>query len=239
MKSLALVIPVTGILMVSLVFILGNFLPWGLGSLTFKPSQTVTVIGTSREQQENDEASFSVGVNEYNQSREEAVNLVNSAIDNITAQLREFGIPQEDIKTESLSMNRLDDPYRPEISGQWSASNTITVTVRDTSRVNELSALLASSGATNVYGPNFRVADETQSEEQLLESALEDAQEKARAIAKKSGGQLGKVLTVDESLSGGNPVYPLMQRASGMGGGGIEAGTTTVSKSVQVTFELK
>lgn len=239
MRQLAFIIPLTGILVVALVFAVGTFSPWGWGSITFRPAQTVTVVGTSTEQQQNNEASFSVSVNEYNQDREAAVTLVNETIDTIIEDVVAFGISREDIKTESVSISRLDDPYRPEVSGQWSAGNTLTITLRDAARVNELSDLLTSSGATNVYGPNFRIAEQSNSEDELLQSAIENAREKAESIAVSSGVELGKVLTVDETMSGGGPIYPMMDRAMGGGGSGLELGTTTISKSVQVTFELK
>lgn len=239
MKQVALAIPLTALLVVALIFAVGNFTTYSFGSLTFRPAQTVTVTGTSREQQQNNEASFSVGVNEYDADRDAAVALVNETINTIIADLKEFGIPEGDIKTESVSFSRLDDPYRPDVNGQWSANSSITVTLRDAERVNELSTLLSASGATNVYGPNFRVAEGTQSEEQLLQSALENAREKAGAIAEKSGVELGKVLSVDETMTGGGVIYPMMDRGGGGMGSAIEPGTTTVSKSVQVTFELK
>jgi uncharacterized protein YggE len=240
MKQVALAIPLTALLVVAILFAVGNYTTYSLGSMTFRPAQTVTVTGTSREQQANNEASFSVGVNEYDSDRDAAVALVNETINGIIADLKEFGIPEGDIKTESVSFSRLDDPYRPDVNGQWSANSNITVILRDASRVNELSTLLSASGATNVYGPNFRVAEGSQSEEQLLQSAIENAREKAEAIASGSQVQLGKVISVDETMSGGGFVPMFDSRGYGGGGGpAIEAGTTTVSKSVQVTFELK
>lgn len=239
MKQVAIAIPLTALLVVAILFAVGNFTTYSFGSLTFRPAQTVTVTGTSREQQANNEASFSVGVNEYDSDRDAAVALVNETINGIIADLKEFGIADGDIKTESVAFSRLDDPYRPDVNGQWSASSNITVTLRDASKVNELSNLLSSSGATNVYGPNFRVAEGSQSEEQLLQSAMDNAREKAAAIASGSQAELGKVISVDESMSGGG-VIPMFDSMSARGGGAaIEPGTTTVSKSVQVTFELK
>ncbi len=68
---------------------------------------------------------------------------------------------------------------------------------------------------------------------------MTDAKEKAEIIAKASGRKLGKVLTVTEGSAGSN-LLPMYAAKEGMGGGAsVEPGTSTVSKSMTVTFELK
>jgi len=59
-------------------------------------------------------------------------------------------------------------------------------------------------------------------------------------MAEGMGGKVGKVLKIEENIDSGSPVYTLDKYYDvGVGGTPIEPGSTTVSKSVIVTFELK
>jgi len=73
----------------------------------------------------------------------------------------------------------------------------------------------------------------------LFDEAMKNAKEKAEAVAKSSGRKLGKVLSVTEG--GTSNAYPVMYAAKDSMGGGasVEPGSSTVSKSVTVVFELK
>jgi uncharacterized protein YggE len=107
------------------------------------------------------------------------------------------------------------------------------------SKTQELVDLLNKSGANNVYGPNFRIEETNEAEKGLVDSAMTDAKEKAEIIAKSAGRKLGKVMNVSEGSGGVS--YPMYSaKADGLGGGAAaEPGTSTISKILTVTFELK
>jgi len=75
-------------------------------------------------------------------------------------------------------------------------------------------------------------------EKTLYESAMTDARERAELIASSSGRKLGKVINVVEGGSNNySPVYKAL--SSGMGGAELSPGTSTISKTLTVTFEFK
>lgn len=242
-KWFTLVVPLTAVLAIAVFFAVVTVVPIEWGSFSVKPARTITVYGTSQQQQANEIASFSVGVNEVDADKQIAVDKVNQSVDTIITDLKNFGIPDEDIKTQNLSINRIDDAYNldnPSNEVRWAANNSVEVTLREVSRASELADLLAKSGATNVYGPNFRVDDANHSEDELLQSALDNAREKATRLAESTHSQVGKILTIDESLSQNSPITPMFDRAMGGGGGTpVEVGTSTVSKTILVIFELR
>ncbi|OGD70795.1 hypothetical protein A3D09_00615 [Candidatus Collierbacteria bacterium RIFCSPHIGHO2_02_FULL_49_10] len=234
---------------VVLVIFLGIFLfPWKIvnwGTLKFEIDRTITVIGSAETKTKNQIASFTAGVSATKDKKEEAVSEVNSKMDEIVKALKGFGIKTEDIKTQNNSIYQIQESYydngvqkyRP---GQWSVNNSVEIILREVDRASALADLLAKSGANNVYGPNFMMDQTTSFEAALATEAIADARKKAEAMANSAGAKLGEVVTVVE---GGNasPIYPMMREMGGGGGGPsavVEPGSSTVSKTVTVTFRL-
>lgn len=229
------------ILVLSYFPILKN-LNWG--KIEYLPAQVVTVTGEAKTQQKNQVASFTAGVSTTNDNKDTAVSEVNKKVQELIDSIKTFGISQDNIKTQNLSIYQNEEYYydngtqksRP---GQWRVSNSIDIKLKNTERASEFSDLLSRSGANQVYGPNFTLDDTGDAEKGLLEEAIKDAQEKAQIIALASGKTLGEVVSVSEGSS--QPVYPLFSTRE-MGGGGappVEPGTGTVYKSVTVIFELR
>ena len=126
---------------------------------------------------------------------------------------------------------------------QWHVNNSIEITLRDTTKATALNDLLNASGANSVNGPNFRVDDTNMAANSadLLAAAVKNATEKATTMAKAGNRSLGKMMSVNEN--GGGAVYPITfamaKDSAGGGSASVEPGTSTVSKSVTVVFELK
>lgn len=232
-----------------IVFAAAYFLPWkniNWGKVTWEQGNTVTVTGEARTQQKNQIASFTAGVNSVNDKKETAVGEVNTKIEALIKAVKEFGVSQADIKTQNLSVYQNEEMYwdngvQKSRKGQWRVDNSVEIILRNVDNANKLVDLLTSSGATNVYGPNFQMDDTNKIETGLFDEAIKNAREKAEAVAKSSGRKLGKVVTVTEgsSTSGIFPMYSSAKAVDGMGGASAETGSTTVTKSVTVVFELK
>lgn len=212
------------------------------GSINLGSNRTISVTGMAQREEANQLASFTAGVDSVNLDKETAVTEVNKKMDDIITSMRGLGIEEGDIQTQSMSVYQEQEVFyengvqrtRP---GQWHVGNSIEVTVRDVSQVSEVNGVLNSSEATNVYGPNFR-SDETQTGDDLLGEAVADAQTKAESLAQSQNLKLGKILQITETGAVSN--YPIMyDRAMGGGGGPAEPGTSTLSKSVSVTFEIR
>ncbi|MBI4066434.1 SIMPL domain-containing protein [Candidatus Gottesmanbacteria bacterium] len=225
---------------ISLVF------PWSMvdwGSVVIKPARTVTVVGEARSQKKSEIATFSAGVNAISDDKEKAIAETNGKVAAITESVKSFGIKSEDIKTQNLNIYQNQETYYEEgrqkqRPGQWSVSNSIEIKLRDVDRASFLADLLGKSGANNVYGPNFSLDDDPAEADSLFAEAIENAKEKADRAAKAADKNLGKILSITEGVSSSGPV-PLYRMEAGGGGGGLEPGTGTVSKSVTVVFELR
>ncbi|MDD2483275.1 MAG: SIMPL domain-containing protein [Candidatus Shapirobacteria bacterium] len=223
-----------------LVIIAAFVLPWrniNWGKINFG-GETVVVTGESETKQKNEVASFSAGVNVIKENKEEAIAEVNKKISDLITSVKDFGIAEADIQTQSANVYEQQETDKTK-KNNWIVNNTIEITLRDVSKANELMDLLNKSGANNVYGPSFRIEDTKTAEKTLYEAAMTDAKERAELIAKASGRKLGKVMNVVEGNSGVS--YSLYKAAlsSGAGGADLQTGTSTISKTLTVTFELK
>ncbi|HCU21756.1 MAG TPA: hypothetical protein DF698_02465 [Candidatus Atribacteria bacterium] len=226
---------------VVLVLILVWIVPWSRinwGRIIWQQAEVVTVNGEARSQEKNQLANYSAGVMAQNMDKNAAITEVNTKMEDLVKSVKDFGINEADIKTQSLSYYQ--EPKGGQNPGQWQVNNTIEIILRDIDRASDLADLLAKSGANNVYGPNFSMDETNTAEKSLYDAAIKDAKDKAESIATASGKKLGKVISVNDGGNNGN-VYPMYAKLdSGMGGGAVtEPGSTTVYKNLTVTFELK
>jgi uncharacterized protein YggE len=235
---------IIGMLIIVLVVIYGlPKIDWG--KFKWLPGETVTVTGEAKVVQKNQIASFSAGVDAVNDKKDEAVKEVNSKMEALIKALKEFGIKENDIQTQSLNYYQNEESYwdngvQKSRKGQWRVSNSIEIKLREVDKASQMADLLASSGANNVYGPNFQFDDTSEIEKQLFAAAIADAKDKGLIMAEASGRKLGKVLSVNEG-SGTNNNWPILYSKGAEGGGGspMEAGSGTVSQTVTVVFELQ
>lgn len=225
------------------------FFPWKeitWGRLVMEPVRTLTVTGSAESKEKNQIAKFSAGVNATDDNRDTAIKEVNAKIAAITQGAKDFGVDPSDIITQSMNVNQYNETYydngvQKQRPGQWNVGNTIEVTLRDVNRAGALADILSKSGATNVYGPNFQLDTSKKAADKLTEDAITDARTKAEVMAKATGATLGKAISVTEGFQSSGVFYPLA-KMDGIGGGGgmpAESGTTTISKSVTVVWELE
>lgn len=225
---------------VVLVLVLAWIVPWGKinwGRITWQTPEVVTVIGEAKSQEMNQIANYSAGVMAQDMDKNKAISEVNTKMNDLVKAVKDFGIKESDIKTQSLSYYQ--EPKGGQNPGQWQVNNTIEIILRDISKATDLADLLAKSGANNVYGPNFMMDDTKEAEKGLYDAAIKDAKDKAESIAKASSRTLGKILSVSDG-AGSNVIYPMYAK-DGAGGSGmsVEPGSSTVYKNLTVTFELK
>lgn len=223
------------------------FLPWHMinwGKISLQPAETITVSGLATSDEKTQIATFTAGATAVGSDAKVVREEVDAKVRTLTENLKQFGIPEGDIQTQSTSLYQEQESYytdgaqrmRP---GQWRADNTITVTLRDVSQSQGLLDILNSGELTNVYGPNFSFDDVSDAQDQLLAEAVQDARERADILAQAAGKKVTKVLSISEGGTS-SMIYPTFDRAmSGGGGAGLMPGTEEVSASVTVVFEVK
>lgn len=218
--------------------------------VTFAPQATITVTGEAKVDQAPQVGRFSASVSAFNVDKQTAVNEVNTKMEKLVKDVKDFGIDPKDIQTQSASVNEINNEaetmiYPPKLRRQskgWQASNSVTLILRSIDKASGLTNLLQSRGATNVSGPSFSLDDTAEIQSDLLAETIADAKQKAQKAAAAGGRKLGKMITVNEGYSY-NPM-PLLRAGSAkmdsvVADAPVEPGSERVSQTATVVFELK
>ena len=210
-----------------------------------KTGKTITVSGKAEVQITNQISSYSVTVEKHDSDKTKAVEAATKGSSDVVEAVKLLGVEAKDIKTQNLNVYRREEPYYEDgvtkyKPGDWYASYTVDITLRDLTKSEVLTEALIKIENSTMWGPNLRVDDSKIDEAAILAQAIENAKQKATRLAISSGKRLGEIVSIVEgSVSDG---YPLVKTMDGMGGGGgfsVEPGSSTVTKTVTVTFRLK
>ena len=178
-----------------------------------KMQATITVEGSGEFFAVPDTATFSFSVEKEGTTQKAAQDagaaVINTIIDTLK---KDYSMSDtKDLKTTNLSVSPKYEYARPcygfncpvsspKIVG-YTFSQSVTVKVKDLEKAGEISAKLGELGATNVYGPDFTLADEDEANAKARQDAIVDAKVKAMKLSKQLGVKLGKIQSFSENNS--------------------------------------
>lgn len=154
-----------------------------------------------------------------------------------------LGVSKDDMQTSDYSLyeDNVYDPDTGEVTSKgWVVSQTLTVKVRDTSKVSSVFDTAGKNGATNLSGPNFTIDDTSSLLKQARAEAIKDAAEKAAALAATLGVTLERVVGYNEYQDNGPIPYYAYDSIGGLSSKAPEvlAGTNEITLNVTVTYKL-
>jgi hypothetical protein len=125
----------------------------------------------------------------------------------------------------------------------YTISQSVTVKIRDLTKISDVLAKAGESGANQVGGLNFTFDDPENLKVQARDKAIVNAKSKAETLANSLGIKLGRIVGF---IEGGSAPYPITMyksaEAYGMGGGGaapqVEAGSQDITSNVSITYEI-
>ncbi len=221
-----------------------------------QPPATITVSGEGEVLAVSDIATVYVTLSKDAATTKEAQNLLNEQVTKTLAYLKEQKIEDKDIKSEYGGVNpkysyeavncfTYPCPQRdPKITG-YTATQSITIKVRDVDNANEVRTGLANLGITNISGPTLSIDNEDGFKESARANAITDAQAKAKILAKQLHVRLGKVV----SFSEGGMAYPMMYREKSVMNQDMAAGATPapelpkgenkITSNVTIIYEIR
>jgi uncharacterized protein YggE len=120
----------------------------------------------------------------------------------ITAALKQAGIPEGSIRSETQHLDRdYDKPHKFKLVQQWSVR-------APAAKAAEILDVAITAGATSSGDIEWTVNDEKGLEQQALDKAAARVKESAAVLAKGMGVRLGNLIYVSNQLMGGpRPLY--------------------------------
>ncbi len=165
-------------------------------------------------------------------------------MDKVMAAIRAAGIAERDIRTSGINLNpqyNYRDNAPPTITG-YQASNTVSITVRDLSRLGKVLDTLVEQGANQVNGPSFEVDKPDEAYDEARIGALKNAQARAKTYADALGLKVRRIVSISEggsSMPRPMPMARMMAADAGMAKEtSVAPGETTLSVNLDVVFEL-
>jgi hypothetical protein len=203
---------------------------------------TISVSGEATISVPPDLAQIDSGVTTEAKTAREASEANNKAMGIVLLALKNAGIAEKDFQTSRLSLSPQSAPGRnPNAPFQivgYRASNRVTVTIRDITKVADTIDILVGSGANEISGISFMVSKASKLLDDARSEAIVDAKRKAEIYAQAANVMLGAPISISEETAPG-PV-PYRKMAAGMAASApVAQGEETLRVSVSVSYELK
>lgn len=204
---------------------------------------SISVSGSATVEAAPDLAVVQVAVEREARTADRARGDAATAVEEMRQALRDAGISDENVTTESFNVfaqydyrdgERTPDGYR--------AVHAFRIEVAP-DRAGEVIDVAVGNGADRVSGVAFTLSDEKRAElrQEALTLAVENARTDAETMAAAAGVSVGPVQSLSTSNSAG-PVYPFEDvRAEDTSGGQtvIEPGDVSVTASVSVVYGIE
>lgn len=203
------------------------------------------VQASGRAETRPDEARFTAGVSSIAATGPAASEANALKMNKVVAAIEALGIAKEDIRTTSLTVNRLD--WGPN-KGKFEAQNTVSVRIRaldeDGKKASDAVGAATGAGANIMSGPDLVVSDREAATKSAYAAAYKAARTRADAYADAAGLKIDRVLIIrDGGQAGGPPMpYPQMDAAATVApeavSPSIRPGLEQSEVAVQVDFAL-
>ncbi len=234
-----------------LVAVAVNFL---VDSRYEKPENTITFSGHGEVTAVPDIANVYFTISQNAKTVKEAQTLVAGIEKKSLDFLKTNNVLDKDIKTANASFYPKYDygqiycikypcPQRNPVIVGYTASESITVKVRNTDEVGKIMQGLGTLGVSDLNGPNFSIDNEDTLKAQARKKAIDDAKSKATALAKDLGIHLGKITSFSESGTYPMPIYAktmmVGEAPDSSAPAQIPKGENTISSDVSITYEIR
>jgi len=205
----------------------------------------VKTTGTAEIRVTPDRAVIEIGVERQSATAKEAKAAVAYTSRKILAALKALNIEDKDIQTAYLYLEPMIDYRKGLRITNFTAGQSLSVTVRDLSKLDSVMDAIISAGANQIGGIEYQSSDLRKYKDEARDAAAKAAREKAEALAKALGNEIGKTHSIEEEqqtegyygLAGGVPNIAIAEYAKSRAPS-TAPGQLTVKASVVVSFDL-
>jgi uncharacterized protein YggE len=214
------------------------------GAATDQP-HTISVTGAGTAYGAPDIATASIGVQTRDADAVKATGDNTTKMTAIIAALKAQGVQEKDIQTTNFSVSAqqdVDSNGQPKGTITFIVDNTVSITIRDLTKVGSVLSASVDAGANNIYGVSYSVADQAALEATARDQAMADAKARAAQLAKDAGTTLDGPITISESINNGPiPFYAARDAIAPSAAGApvpTQGGQVSVQIQVNVTYQM-
>lgn len=210
------------------------------------PVRSMNVSGTGMVSIKPDIAYINIGVHTENASAADAVAKNNTDADAVIKAIKAAGVADDDIQTNNFNIyqNYQTDPTTgARLDTVYIVDNTVSVTVRDLTKLGAILDASVKAGANNVNSIQFDLVDKTKALAEARDKAVKSARQQADELASSAGVTLGSLQTISTSE---NTPGPILYAKSFGGGFAADAasvptssGTLEIIVTASLTYEIK
>ena len=213
--------------------------------IEYNPERAITVAGEANVEAAPDFARVTLGVTTAGKDAREAMAANAKSVGALIALFKGEGVAPADIRTSGLSISpiftegRANPQVAPTITG-YNVANTVSVTVRDLSRLGALLDKAVEAGANTMEGVAYGENDTSALLDKARALAFADARRKAEIYASAAGARIGRLMELSEETIGRPGPYPARAYAQTAAAGSIpvEPGQDKLTVAITARFEL-
>lgn len=214
-----------------------------------KPTEardTITISGEGKVTAIPDIATIEVGVNTIKADVGSAQKENTDKMNAVTKRVKDLGVDKKDIQTTQYNIYPQYDynEGKQRLRG-YQVTQTARIKIRDLEKIGAILEAVGSAGANQISGVSFTIDEPEKLRQEAREKALDNAREKAKALADHADVKLGKIVTFSESSGGISPPVPYFSKEMALGRGGdvavapdVQAGSMEIIVNVNVSYEI-
>ena len=205
---------------------------------------TIAVTGEGKVEMAPDMAMLSLGVMTQADTAAAALKANSDGLSGALDRLKAAGIEGRDIQTSGLSLQPNIDysssGREPQVRG-YTASNMLTVRLRDLSVLGQTLDAVVTEGANTLNGLSFGLQNPDEATDEARRRAVADATHKAALYAEAAGVTLGRIVTISEQGNYGGPQPMMMAEArfaKDAGSVPVASGEISIGATISAVYEI-
>jgi uncharacterized protein YggE len=206
----------------------------------------ITVTGEAEVRVVPDEAVLRLRVVTVDKDLVLAKSRNDASVKDTLAAARGIGVSAEQLQTSAVAIDRNETAREGQVPLflGYEVTKTITVILKDLSRVDDLLTALVKAGTNRIDAFELRSTEVRKHKDEARARAIKAAREKAVALTREIGQTIGKAFTITEepefggarNYSANNVVYDTYTQPTG---GTFATGQNAITARVVVSFELQ
>lgn len=204
----------------------------------------ISVTGEGKVKVTPDQAIINVGFQNSGKDAKEVKALNDEVVDKVIKFLKKTGISASDYKTNNVSLYKNYDYEKKKYNFQ--ANQSLTITLKDLSKYDELMMGLNDTGVNSISGVEFKSSKMEDYERDARKKAILNAKQKASDYVSVLGQKVGKALLITDNSQPAyypQPMYKGNMMAMAADGAvereTLAVGELEITTNVSVTFALE